>query len=219
AGDPKRARQAMQSVDELLVDREDGLIKLFTPPFDKSDLEPGYIKGYPPGIRENGGQYTHAAIWAVWAYATMEHSSQAAELFQMLNPIYHSNSLEKAERYQVEPYVVAADIYSVEPHIGNGGWTWYTGSGGWLYRLGLERILGFNRHADRLEIDPRVPESWSGYTIQYRYGASRYRIRVDNPEGVRQGVKEIRLDGKKQSNTVIELLDDGEDHQVVIQLG
>jgi cyclic beta-1,2-glucan synthetase len=219
AADPDRAQQAMEAVEELLVDWDDALIKLFTPPFDESQLDPGYIKGYPPGIRENGGQYTHAAIWAVWAYSVLGQSSLAGDLFRMLNPIYHSDSNEKADLYQVEPYVIAADIYSVAPHTGKGGWTWYTGSGGWTYRLGLEAILGFQRAGDRLKIDPCIPRDWREYAIHYKHGEADYHIQVINPKQVNRGVEEVHLDGETLPDKVIPLVDDGKNHQAVIKMG
>lgn len=218
-GDPERVDQAMQSVRERLIREEDGLLLLFTPPFDDTPKDPGYIKGYPPGIRENGGQYTHAAIWAVWAFAEMGKGDLAEKLYRMLNPIYHSDSEEKARRYRVEPYVVAADVYSTPPHVGRGGWTWYTGSGGWLYRLGLEAILGIRREGDRLRLKPSIPRQWEGYHVRYRFGSSHYHLEVKNPHRVNGGVRSIRVDGTMQRDLFVQLEDDGEDHEVIIELG
>ena len=156
---------------------------------------PGYIKGYVPGIRENGGQYTHAATWVVQAFAMLGQGNRAVELFRLLNPILNAPRPEAVERYRVEPYVVAADVYSEPPHTGRGGWTWYTGSAGWLYRVGLESILGFRLHGDRLTIDPCISSAWPGYTIVYRYGTAKYRIHVANPHRVEKGVDRVELDG------------------------
>ncbi len=213
-----RAERAMESVAERLV-RDDQQILLFDPPFDVTSRDPGYIKGYPPGIRENGGQYTHAAVWAVWAFAELGQGDRAEAWFRMLNPIYHGNTLEKIKRYRVEPYVVAADVYSVPPHNGRGGWTWYTGSAGWMYRLGLEAILGLRRVGDVLRIDPCIPRLWSGYEMTYKFGDSSYHILVGNPESVNRGVKEVVLDGEVLDGIDIPLMGDGRDHQVHIRMG
>jgi cyclic beta-1,2-glucan synthetase len=217
AGDEGRARQAMESVAERLVRSDDRLLLLFTPPFDKTPRDPGYIKGYPPGIRENGGQYTHAALWAVWAFAELGDGDRAEELYRMLNPIYHSDSPEGAGHYQVEPYVMAADVYGAPPHTGKGGWTWYTGSGGWTYRLGLEAILGFRRRGNVLRLRPRIPAAWPGYQLTYRWGQSRYHIQVSRPGDHPDG-REILLDGKPLDGDAIELVDDGGHHEVLVCL-
>ena len=179
AADPSRAATAMAAVNEHLVRRDEGLVLLFTPPFDRTPLEPGYIKGYPPGIRENGGQYTHGAIWSMIAFAMLGDGDKAAELFSMLNPINRSSSRAAIDRYKVEPYVVCADVYSEPPHVGRGGWTWYTGSAGWMYRAGLEWILGFRVQGAMLLLDPCIPKTWKGFEIVYRYPfcALRYRGR------------------------------------------
>jgi cyclic beta-1,2-glucan synthetase len=219
AADPARAERAMAAVAERLVRHEDRLIRLFDPPFDKTSHDPGYIKGYLPGIRENGGQYTHAALWAVWAFAELGQGDRAEALFRMLNPIYHSDTLAKLNRYRVEPYVVAADVYSVPPHVGRGGWTWYTGSASWMYRVGLEAILGFTRSASRLHVDPCIPRSWPGYEITFRHGDTTYHIRVENPDGVNRGVKRVKLDGKKRPKGDIPLASDGLSHEVQVLLG
>ena len=180
AGEPGRAAQAMDAVRRRLVRPEDGLLLLFTPPFDKTPRDPGYIKGYLPGIRENGGQYTHAALWSAWAFAELGQSETAEKVFRLLNPIYHADTPVKVERYKVEPYVVAADVYGVAPHIGRGGWTWYTGSAAWMYRLGLEGILGLRRAGAGLVIEPHIPAGWPGYDVTYRYGQATYHICVRN---------------------------------------
>ncbi|MDQ4078141.1 MAG: glycosyl transferase family 36, partial [Chloroflexota bacterium] len=219
AGDPERAAQAMESVAEHLVREDDRLLLLFTPPFDKTPKDPGYIKGYLPGIRENGGQYTHAALWAVWAFAAMGDGDRAEALFRLLNPIYHSHTGDKAMRYRVEPYVVAADLYGVPPHVGRGGWTWYTGSGGWMYRLGVEAILGLRREGEMLRVEPSIPKAWPGYELTYQYGESIYQIRVENPEGLNRGVKRVELDGEVVVEGAIPLVNDGRRHKVVVVMG
>ncbi len=219
AGDPLRTAQAMSAVAERLVRPEDQLFLLFTPPFDKTAHDPGYIKSYPPGIRENGGQYTHAALWAVWAFAQLGQGNRAGELFRLLNPISHSDTPEKVEQYRVDPYVVAADVYSVAPHVGRGGWTWYTGSASWMYRLGIEAILGFKREGNRLEIDPCIPDDWLGYDATYRDGETVYNIHVHNPHGVNRGVVRITLDGSTVTEGYVSLLNDGGGHEVQVELG
>lgn len=219
AADADRARQAMQAVLERLVRREDRLLLLFTPPFDKTPRDPGYIKGYLPGIRENGGQYTHAALWTIWAFAELGDGDTAEELFRLINPIYRSDTPAKAAQYKVEPYVISADVYGVAPHGGRGGWTWYTGSSGWMYRLGVEAILGLQRVGTTLVVTPCIPKAWSGYTICYRYGQAVYEIRVENPEGINRGVRSLTLDGAFVPDNVIPLVDDGVTHQVILTLG
>ena len=178
--DRDRASQAMNSVYERLVREEDKLITLFDPPFDAGPLQPGYIKGYVPGIRENGGQYTHAAVWVVWATALLGDGDRAVELWNMLNPVYHGATKDQVARYKVEPYVVCADVYGAPPHTGRGGWTWYTGSAGWMYRVALEAILGFRRQGQILLFQPCVPASWSDYEVSYRHGRTTYRVHFDN---------------------------------------
>jgi cyclic beta-1,2-glucan synthetase len=216
AADPTRMAQAMESVNNLLVQPDERMILLFTPPFDKTPRDPGYIKGYLPGVRENGGQYTHAAIWAVRAFAELGQGDRAAALFDLLNPINHADTPEKAARYLVEPYVMAADIYSQPPHSGNGGWTWYTGSSGWMYRLGIEAILGISRLGNVLKINPCIPHHWSGFKVDYRFGATHYLISVENLEGVNQGIRQVSLDGKLLPDNLIPLLDDSKKHLVQI---
>jgi cyclic beta-1,2-glucan synthetase len=214
-----RAAQAMNAVGDRLVRPDDQLVLLLTPPFDETTHDPGYIKGYPPGVRENGGQYTHAALWAVWAFAELGRGDRAEALFRLLNPIYRSDTPEKVMRYRVEPYVVAADVYSVPPHVGRGGWTWYTGSAGWMYRLGLEAILGLRRVGKWLRIDPCIPKGWPGYELTYRDGETSYRIRVENPDGVNRGVKQVTLDGEVLPEGEIPLLGNGRQHEVCVQMG
>src|SRR5207249_1215864 len=158
------------------------LILLFTPPFDQGKLQPGYIKGYVPGIRENGGQYTHAATWVVQATALLGRGTRAVELFDLLNPIHHASRQAEVARYRVEPYVVAADVYSQPPHVGRGGWTWYTGSASWLYRVALETILGFHLRGNMLRIEPCIAAGWPRYELTYRYRTATYQITVENPK-------------------------------------
>jgi len=220
AGSRERARQAMESVDRNLVRPADRLLLLLTPPFDRTPLDPGYIKGYPPGVRENGGQYTHAAIWSVIAFAEMGDGDKATDLFDLLNPIGHAGSRAEARKYKVEPYVVAADIYSEPPHAGRGGWTWYTGAAGWLHRAGLEWVLGFRKRGSMLGIDPCIPRRWKGFEITYRHGRTLYRITVENPKGVSRGVARVTLDGAPLSGeALVPLSDDGHEHQVHVVLG
>ena len=219
AGERTRAEQAMTAVAEKLVRIDDQLILLFSPPFDKTQRDPGYIKGYLPGIRENGGQYTHAALWAVWAFVKLGQGDRAESLFRMLNPIYHSNTPDKVNRYRVEPYVVAADVYSEPPHTGHGGWTWYTGSASWMYRLGVETILGLQRTGNSLQINPCIPKDWKGYELTYRHGNTSYYIHVENPDGFHQGVKKIISNGETIQQKEIPLLDDGKEHRVTILMG
>jgi len=218
-GDKKRIREALNAVENYLVDRETGIIKLFTPPFDKSDLEPGYIKGYVPGVRENGGQYTHAATWVVLAFVRLGDGDKAYELYSMLNPVNHSRTQIEAARYKTEPYVIAADVYAIPPNTGRGGWTWYTGAAGWMYRIGIEHILGLKKRGNTLVIDPCIPSGWTSYTIRYKYGNTEYEIRVSNPNRVNTGVKQVIVDGVHGGNNTIVLKDDGNKHIVDIIMG
>jgi cyclic beta-1,2-glucan synthetase len=221
AGDPAHAARAMASLEEHLIRRDDGLALLFTPPFDHTPLDPGYIKGYPPGIRENGGQYTHAAVWSVIAFAMLGDGNKAGELFSMLNPINHASTPDAVERYKVEPYVVCADIYSMPPHAGRGGWTWYTGSAGWMYRAGLEEILGCRLRGTTLLLDPCIPKTWPSFKIAFRYRTARYDIEVQNPGSVCRGVAHAELDGVAlpENKARIPLADDGAIHRARVVLG
>jgi cyclic beta-1,2-glucan glucanotransferase len=221
AAEPTRAARAMAAVEEYLVRRGDGLLLLFTPPFDQTPLDPGYIKGYPSGIRENGGQYTHAAIWSVIACAQLGDGDKAAELFSMLNPINHASSRAAVHHYKVEPYVVAADVYATAPHVGRGGWTWYTGSAAWMYRAGLESMLGFRMRGATLLVDPCIPTAWRGFEVVFRYHSARYDIAVENPRGVSRGVTRVEVDGVPLAGTggPIPLRDDGATHRVCVILG
>ncbi|MGB6307345.1 MAG: glucoamylase family protein [Steroidobacteraceae bacterium] len=219
--DRDRAARGMANVDSQLVRHDAGLVLLFTPPFDHIAHDPGYIKGYPPGVRENGGQYTHAATWAVIAQAILGNGDRAAKLFSLLNPISHTGTRADVQRYKVEPYVVAADVYSVAPHVGRGGWTWYTGSAGWMYRAGLEWILGFRVRAGKLFLIPCIPAEWPRFDIVFRHASARYEILVENPHRVSRGVALVELDGQKLpgGTSHIVLADDGRTHEIRVILG
>jgi cyclic beta-1,2-glucan synthetase len=217
AGKPDRARIAMESLNKYLVREDARIITLLTPPFDKTTHDPGYIQGYLPGVRENGAQYTHAALWAVLATALQGDGNRAFELFQMLNPITHSDTPAGVDIYKVEPYVVAADVYTAKGHLGRGGWTWYTGSASWMYRVALESILGLQQRGDVLFNEPCIPASWKEFTIDYRFGASTYEITVENPDGVQRGTVEVTVDGDGAEKG-IQLRDDGKRHQVTVSL-
>jgi cyclic beta-1,2-glucan synthetase len=217
AADPERAAVAMASLNKYLVHEEARIILLLTPPFDKTTHDPGYIQGYLPGVRENGAQYTHAALWTVLATAVQGDGDRAFDLFQMINPIKHSDSPEAVDIYKVEPYVVAADVYTAKGHLGRGGWTWYTGSASWMYRIGLESILGFKLRGTSLFIEPCVPSSWKEFTIDYRFGTASYVITVSNPDGIERGSTELTLDGR-QLEGGIPLVDDGARHEVTALL-
>jgi cyclic beta-1,2-glucan synthetase len=220
AGDPERARRAMESVEQRLVRRDDRLMLLFTPPFDKTPLDPGYVKGYLPGVRENGGQYTHAAIWTAVAFAMLGEGGKAVDLFNLLNPIHHAGDRSDVDVYRVEPYAVAADVYSEPPNLGRGGWTWYTGAAAWLYRLGLEWILGFEKRGAALCINPCIPKHWKRFEIAYRHGAALYRITVENPNGVCRGVTSVSLDGTLlPADALVPLADDAREHEIRVVLG
>jgi cellobiose phosphorylase len=215
AGDIRRSRMAMDAVDQRLVRRDHALIQLLDPPFDKSTMNPGYIKGYVPGVRENGGQYTHGAIWAAMAFAALGDSRRAWELLGMINPVTHTKSPEGVAIYKVEPYVVAADVYALPPHTGRGGWTWYTGSAGWMYRLIVESLLGLKLEVDRLRIAPCLPADWKGFKVYYRYRETVYEIDVrQQPEG--EGRTILTVDGMERQDEAIPLVDDGRNHSVEI---
>jgi cellobiose phosphorylase len=201
----------MAAVEEYLVRRGDGLVLLFTPPFDRTPLDPGYIKGYLPGVRENGGQYTHAAVWAAMAFAELGEGAKAWELFDLINPVRHGSNPEALAAYKVEPYVVAADVYGVEPHVGRGGWTWYTGSAGWMYRLLTESLLGLRIEHGRLQLEPVLRPGWQAYSLSLRHGAASYEIVVEpGPE------RRLELDGAPVED--VALRDDGAVHQVRLQM-
>nr|MDQ3057375.1 cyclic beta 1-2 glucan synthetase [Pseudomonadota bacterium] len=209
--DPARAQQAMASLDQHLVRRDAGLIQLLEPPFDKTGKDPGYIRGYVPGVRENGGQYTHAAVWATMAFAHLGDRERAWELARMINPIQHALDAPATSVYKVEPYVMAADVYGVAPHVGRGGWTWYTGSSGWMYRLLTESLLGLHREGDLLSLKPCIPRDWPEYRIQYRHGESLYLITVTQ---VDEGPASVRVDGIESPGLQFALVDDQSVHHV-----
>ena len=181
--------------------------------------DPGYIKGYLPGTRENGGQYTHAAIWTAWAFARLGDGNKAGELFDLLNPIFQSDTKEKASEYRVEPYVISADIYSKPPYLHRGGWSWYTGSSAWMYNLGLTAILGFRKTGNILRIEPVIPPTWDGFEILYKFGTTSYQIKVFNPRHLAHNVQVVKLNGKILDNTAIPLVDDGQEYSVEVIMG
>jgi cyclic beta-1,2-glucan synthetase len=215
AGEHDKTATAMKSVDKYLINRDKKIIQLLDPPFDKTPMDPGYIKGYVPGVRENGGQYTHAAIWMVMAFAKQGNHERTAELLSLINPIHHGNSEHEMNIYKVEPYVMAADVYGVSPHTGRGGWTWYTGSAAWMYQLILESFLGINREGDKLRIEPCVPEAWKSFTIHYRFKASMYHIHIHQDELYEPG---MTVDNVVEPTNAIQLINDMQEHTVVITL-
>ena len=217
AGDPQRSRMAMEAVLARLVRVDRSLIQLFDPPFDKSPLDPGYIKGYVPGVRENGGQYTHAAIWTVMAFAELGNRQQAWELLKMINPLNRGSTPAAIATYKVEPYVVAADVYALAPHTGRGGWTWYTGSAGWMYQLIVERLLGVRLDVDKLRLAPCLPADWPSFQLHYRYRDTLYRVIVKNSGG--QDVTRVTVDGADQPDKAIHLVDDRREHSAEVEIG
>jgi cellobiose phosphorylase len=208
--DPERGATAMASLDTHLVRRDAGLIQLLDPPFDNTENDPGYIRDYVPGVRENGGQYTHAAVWAIMAFARLGLADTAWDLLRMINPVEHGRAVN-ISTYKVEPYVVAADVYAVAPHVGRGGWTWYTGSAGWMYRLIIESLLGFQRHGDVLTIAPCIPSHWPQCHMNYRYGDTTYRIRIQRSA---DAPARLTIDGIEADGWDISLHDDHVDHVV-----
>jgi cellobiose phosphorylase len=208
AGEAKRAETAMGAVEQYLVKEKEKLVLLFTPPFDRSSPHPGYIMGYPPGVRENGGQYTHAALWVAMAFARMKDGERAVKLLQMLNPIEHARTVEGCAVYRTEPYVVAADVYSLAGQEGRGGWTWYTGSAAWMYRVWLEEVLGFKLRGGRLRMEPVIPADWPGFELTFRFGSTEYRIVVKNG-----GEPKIGASGEE-----IILVDDGRSRVIEVRV-
>ncbi|MFA6478397.1 MAG: glucoamylase family protein [Victivallaceae bacterium] len=217
AGDHERSRMAMEAVDKRLVRRDHGLVQLLDPPFDKSDMNPGYIKGYVPGVRENGGQYTHAAIWAAMAFARLGDNRRAWELFTMINPVNHSRSPEESAVYKVEPYVVAADVYALSPHTGRGGWTWYTGSAAWMYQLIVESLLGLKLEVDKLRFTPCLPPDWDGFKLHYRYRETVYHITVQQTSDVISEML-VSADSIDQPDKTIPLVDDHKEHWAEVKM-
>lgn len=219
AADPKRAEKAIESAWEHLVCQDEAMVLLFEPPFDRSEPSPGYIKGYPPGVRENGGQYTHAALWMAMALARKGDGGRAVELLRMLNPIEHARDATAVWHYRVEPYVVAADVYRLPGRVGQGGWSWYTGSASWMYRAWIEEVLGLKVRGDRMQMDPVIPAAWSGFFLRYRHGETVYEIQVENPDGVERGVSRVEMDGRRVPGGVILLERELVKHQVVVRMG
>ena len=217
AGDARRSHTAMEAVDRRLVRRDHGLIQLLDPPFDKSTLNPGYIKGYVPGVRENGGQYTQAAVWAAMAFAALGDGRRAWELLAMINPVNHARSPEGMANYKVEPYVVAADVYALPPHTGRGGWTWYTASAGWMYRLIVESLLGLRLEADKLRFAPCLPADWQAFKVHYRYRETVYHIAVRQTRAG-NGERSVTVDGVERPDQAIPLVDDHQEHSVEVSI-
>jgi cellobiose phosphorylase len=214
-GNIERSAMAMESAYKYLVRKELSLIQLFDPPFDKSDLNPGYIKGYVPGVRENGGQYTHAAIWMTMAFAALGDKERTWELLKMINPVNHGNSTAEIAKYKVEPYVMAADVYAEENHKGRGGWTWYTGSAGWMYQLIIGSVIGITRKNDRLEFNPCIPPEWNSFNVNYRYMETNYHLSFSQAEKGDNKIK-ICVDGKEQNDNTVSLQNDKTAHEVKI---
>ena len=218
AGDNDKKYISMQSLENHLVDRENGIIKLLDPPFDKSNLEPGYIKAYIPGTRENGGQYTHGAIWSIIAESMLGFGNKAGELYRMINPIEHSRTKEAAKKYKVEPYVIAADIAGQKNLAGRGGWTWYTGSSSWMYEAGIKYLLGLRIENNILHVEPCIPNDWKEYTINYQFGDSRYHIRVNNPNGKTSGVISFKVNGEEIQEKQIVLNKNGGMYNIEVEM-
>jgi len=219
AGDPLRSRQALESAERELTDNKNRILRLLWPAFNATMREPGYIKAYPPGIRENGGQYTHAAAWLAWAHTVQKDGNAAFRVFQMLNPIEHSLNPKMIRQYRVEPYVMAADVASIEPHAGRGGWTWYTGSAAWMYRLGMEAILGIRHKGKFVCIDPCISTSWKGFTATLKRDRAVIEVTVENVDGVGHGVIGLIVDGEERKGNQIEWPQNGETRHVLVKLG
>jgi cyclic beta-1,2-glucan synthetase len=219
AADADRAEKAMESAWRHLVREEEGLVLLFEPPFDRMEPSPGYIKGYPPGVRENGGQYTHAALWFAMALARRGDGERAAKMLRLLNPIEHTGSPEAAWRYGVEPYVIAADVYRLPGRIGQGGWSWYTGSAAWMYRAWVEEVLGLKIRGDQMRLDPVIPKWWQGFRIRYRHGEAMYEIQVENPAGCQRGVSWVEMDGRRLPDGVIPMERALVKHRILVHMG
>jgi cellobiose phosphorylase len=218
AAAPARARSAMDALDRFLVRRDAGLITLLTPPFDHADPSPGYIQGYVPGVRENGGQYTHAAIWAIMAHAALGDRELAWSLFDQINPIHHGQSRDAIGTYRVEPYVISADVYGVAPHTGRGGWTWMTGAAGWAYQLLLESLIGLRFDVDTLRFSPCLPPGWDRLVLRYRYKETVYRCTVRSST-LACGVRSVVVDGVEQPDHAVHLVNDQQPHEVEVELG
>jgi cyclic beta-1,2-glucan synthetase len=217
--DPDRSQKALDSVWRRLIREEEGLALLFDPPFEKMEPSPGYIKGYPPGVRENGGQYTHAALWFAIALARRGDGERAAKILRMLNPIEHTGSPDGAWRYGVEPYVIAADVYRLPGRVGQGGWSWYTGSAAWMYRAWVEEILGLKIRGDRMRMEPVIPGWWHGFSLRYRHGEAEYEIQVENPDGREHGVAWVEVDGRRLEDLCIPLERALVKHRILVRMG
>jgi len=214
-----RAEKALESAWKHLVREDEGLVLLFEPPFDQAEPSPGYIKGYPPGVRENGGQYTHSAVWLAMAMARRGDGTRAAKILRILNPIERAREPEAVWRYGIEPYVISADVYRLPGRIGQGGWSWYTGSAAWMYRAWVEEILGFKMRGETLQITPVIPGWWDGFQMSYRHGEALYEIKVENPEHCERGVAWVSLDGRRVEDGVIRLVRDLVKHRVLVRMG
>jgi cyclic beta-1,2-glucan synthetase len=219
AVDTDRADRALESAWRHLVHEDNGVVLLFTPPFDKMEPSPGYIKGYPPGVRENGGQYTHAAVWLAMAMARKGDGERAAKILRLINPMEHARDPETVWRYGVEPYVIAADVYRLPGRVGQGGWSWYTGSAAWMYRAWVEEVLGLKIRGDHMQMDPVIPGWWEGFSLRYRHGESIYEIRVENPEGFERGVSWLEMDGQRLRDGVIPLERGFVKHRILVHMG
>jgi cyclic beta-1,2-glucan synthetase len=218
AGDNDKKYISMESLENHLVDKENGIIKLLDPPFEKGILNPGYIKAYLPGTRENGGQYTHSSIWAMIAQTLLGFGNKAGEYYRMINPIEHSRTKEEANKYKVEPYVIAADIYGQKNLAGRGGWTWYTGSSSWMYEAGIKYLLGLKIRKQKLSIDPCIPSDWKEYTMKYKYGSSIYHIHVTNPNGKCKGISHFKLDSQEIEEKEIALSPHGGVYRIEVEM-
>lgn len=218
AGDNDKKYISMQSLENHLVDKENGIIKLLDPPFDKSDLEPGYIKAYVPGTRENGGQYTHGAIWAIIALSLLGFGNKAVEWYRMINPIEHSRTKDASKKYKVEPYVIAADIAGQRNLAGRGGWTWYTGSSSWMYEAGIKYLLGLRIENNVLHMEPCIPNDWKEYSIKYQYGNSRYHIRVSNQNGKCSSINSFKVNGEEIPEKQIVLNKNGGVYNIEVEI-
>jgi cyclic beta-1,2-glucan synthetase len=219
AADADRAGRAMESAWRRLVLEEEEMVLLFEPPFDKTEPSPGYIRGYPPGVRENGGQYTHAALWFAIALARRGDGERAAKVLRLLNPIEHAGNSDATWRYGTEPYVLAADVYNLPGRVGQGGWSWYTGSASWMYRAWVEEVLGMSIAGDRMRMDPVIPGWWQGFSLRYRRGEAVYEIQVENPEGRERGVAWVEMDGSRLPDGAIPLERISASHKILVHMG
>ena len=218
AGDTAKQLISMESLENHLVDKENGIIKLLDPPFVNGKLNPGYIKSYLPGVRENGGQYTHSSVWVIIAEAILKFGDKSSMFYNMINPIEHSKTKEAANKYKVEPYVIPADVYGSSNLAGRGGWTWYTGSSSWFYKAGIEYILGFKIENNILKINPCISREWKEYSMRYKFGRSIYNIKVKNPNGKNFGVTKILVNGIEAENKAIVLKDDGNVYDIIVEM-